>query len=347
MSTAIEDTQDTHVSRSFLVCTIVEFDGLPPRSRFQSLAKYVIKFSINGQDAWESGEIPTKGTEIRWNVPEDKQIFEARPLATLRVVLHKNRSDQTVEVVDTAELSFSEWLAMNAIPLVPSSTSSRTSASHILVTLFLAQAGVGVNDAPDPWVELMEEVKWSVKGLERVPSVHPYAKMALNVLVGANEAVHAQERRDDELLDLVEIMKDVHAFIRQVREQATFTLDPGRERLRDKALRRLTSQTAECVHFIITCTKDKSFAERFAHQSVSGTDDTIKKYKNSFTTLKCDFRDGTAIRLEIVTFRMADNIDNILPPPSSTCRPRLPHGADGEGSITVLIAPPVLHLRTG
>ncbi|KZO92949.1 hypothetical protein CALVIDRAFT_529773 [Calocera viscosa TUFC12733] len=225
-------------------------EGIPARGPFKSQGKYWLTVDIDGSVAWKTREVRTKGSMIAWEAKEDR-----RPL--IQVVLCKSHSSGKVEELGAVEQPLDAWLqategtdamrTVAGVDRVEGASEKLDGAAHPVANIGSA------------WGALLDNVAWFMIAMDAVTEVHPYAKMAWSVLSAAYKVVDAQRKRGDNVRRLVEKMQDVYAFLREAQEMLAITQQPGRDKLREKALADLASQTVECAHFITTYAKDPSF----------------------------------------------------------------------------------------
>ncbi|KAI0310253.1 hypothetical protein OF83DRAFT_1272573, partial [Amylostereum chailletii] len=171
-----------------------------------------------------------------------------------------------------------------------------------------ATSGVeGMSSTLDTWDQLLNKVGIFASLIETIGEIHPYAKMASSILLGAVKPILSQDERDKSMQKLLETMNDIYGHVNT--SQYLKNLDIERK----SVLQRMSLQTVECAHFIRDYAKVKNFWLRAAKNVVSGTDvdDQITKYMATFGELQNAFTTGGVLRLEITTMRILDDLEAI------------------------------------
>ncbi|KZO92991.1 hypothetical protein CALVIDRAFT_286208 [Calocera viscosa TUFC12733] len=324
--------------------------GLPKRTALLSDGKYYLTINIDGKEVWKSREAKPKESVLGWQGEGDKAEWERALTSVLRVTLYQNRRLRNKEALGAVELPLSSWLdATDAIPFVSSSTS--TSRSQIFVSLSLvhdltptrevrmndalvrqavelgtedagamrtlgdsdkvAQVGQTTPDVAGALLPLLDKLEWFMNAMELVTEVHPYSKMAWLAISAAYKVVKAQRARDTKILELVKKMTGVYDLGLEAEELRERVQNPDLGRYRERALCALAKQTKECGNFISTYASRREFFARMIQHNAAYVNGMIDQYSKSFDALLQDFRDGSQLQVEIVTFRMLVDIQDL------------------------------------
>ncbi|EJT99458.1 hypothetical protein DACRYDRAFT_118164 [Dacryopinax primogenitus] len=325
--------------------------GLVRRPIPKSQGKYFIRLAVDGGNIGQSREIKTRKGTVSWTIlkvtlykSHSKRPVEevgmaemppgqwletknpiplvcsstsnATPVIQINLVCNSDEKDGAEPGTDDS-----------SVGLVVNEVIAASGTMHVLSTRGdLEDIASRVKDREDPlesienaWGPLLDKMNWFVDVTNVVCEVHPFAKIACSAIKAAYKAVKAQRDRDEKIMTLVDTMEETYDFIKEARQsdKDARELDkirhsPGNDHSREKALIRLASQTSECADFIKTYCKDKGFLSRLAKQLKSSPDKVIKRYQDAFISLRQDFRDGSKLRMELATFRMALKTDEIV-----------------------------------
>ncbi|KZT39380.1 WD40 repeat-like protein [Sistotremastrum suecicum HHB10207 ss-3] len=134
---------------------------------------------------------------------------------------------------------------------------------------------------------VIEAVDPTMRIVEDICKIHPYAKLAFSVVTAAYKAVKAQRDRDNEMNGLITIMRETYKTIWDARRRWE-----RRDNL-DLVWDKVSVVTVDCCHFICKYRETKNFVSRTFKNVSSRTDETIKDYKAKFQELREAFQGVT------------------------------------------------------
>ncbi|KZS94298.1 hypothetical protein SISNIDRAFT_494845 [Sistotremastrum niveocremeum HHB9708] len=134
---------------------------------------------------------------------------------------------------------------------------------------------------------VIEAVDPTMRIVEDICKIHPYAKLAFSVVTAAYKAVKAQRDRDNEMNGLITIMRETYKTIWDARRRWE-----RRDNL-DLVWDKVSVVTVDCCHFICKYRETKNFVSRTFKNVSSRTDETIKDYKAKFQELREAFQGAT------------------------------------------------------
>ncbi|KIJ39155.1 hypothetical protein M422DRAFT_258041 [Sphaerobolus stellatus SS14] len=165
----------------------------------------------------------------------------------------------------------------------------------------------GVSSARDTWDPLLKKVEIFASTIDWIGDLHPYAKAVSTILFAAIKPIIEQNKRDDAMKDLCKTMEEVYDFIIEASR-----LDQLAEKRKDM-LKSLWQQTHECACFLRDQSKVKAFYSR-AYRNVGvgkKVDGDIMKFTTAFRDLKKAFVQAGAVKIEIYTVRILEEINDI------------------------------------
>ncbi|KZP18910.1 hypothetical protein FIBSPDRAFT_1045847 [Athelia psychrophila] len=145
------------------------------------------------------------------------------------------------------------------------------------------------------WDILLPKVKLFADLMDKISEVHPYAKMAWQILSAAYNVFSAQQDRDDKMDSLLKTIVHVYNIVHGYDIlQSISTLAP--------IFVKLMKQTTECAHFITYAMK-RSFAARAVSNILSTTDLNIAKYQERFHRLLTALERHAVLGTEVVVLK--------------------------------------------
>ncbi|KIM90604.1 hypothetical protein PILCRDRAFT_1868 [Piloderma croceum F 1598] len=155
------------------------------------------------------------------------------------------------------------------------------------------------------WGPLLQNIKIFIELVDEIAEVHPYAKMAWNILSASYKIIVAQTDRDDCITRLVEVMDDIYLFVQEA-EPVKKIKSHGR------IVALMAQQTTECAYFIRDYATNKNFWKRALNDSFMSTvDSKIKQYEDKFKELKLAFQDHTILQTRITVSRIMGDLESL------------------------------------
>ncbi|KZP09559.1 hypothetical protein FIBSPDRAFT_1051773 [Athelia psychrophila] len=135
--------------------------------------------------------------------------------------------------------------------------------------------------------------------------VHPYAKLAWDVLSVAHKVIVAQVEIDKNVADLANTMEDVYSFVSVIEEV------PSKIQLLEDIIQRIFTQTAECAIFIQEY-NGHGFAGRLLRENMgASTPANVTRLAQSLITLRSHFDTCMLVQIATVSFRTQTVVDII------------------------------------
>ncbi|KDR65874.1 hypothetical protein GALMADRAFT_232848 [Galerina marginata CBS 339.88] len=148
------------------------------------------------------------------------------------------------------------------------------------------------------WNDVWKKAGIFLEWVNGVAEVHPFAKIAVQVLSSVYKVIDAQIRRDKSILQLLHIMSEAYDFGREA--------EPVKEVESQRiALKCLSQQTIECAYFISAYSKDCRFIVKAVKNLFSTVDDAVQEYKTRFQEIRKAFDSRAILNTEITVMRMA------------------------------------------
>ncbi|KZS88516.1 WD40 repeat-like protein [Sistotremastrum niveocremeum HHB9708] len=156
----------------------------------------------------------------------------------------------------------------------------------------------------DDLLPFLDRMDAFVQLVSKISEIHPYAKIAVDVIFAGYKILRAQQQRDASLSELIDAMDDTYDVI--IKARPLFV-----EESQKNIAIRLVEQTTECGYFIQGCAQERNFFKRAAMNILGGVDGKIKEFKDSFRELKTAFQFRAVIQTEIVVARTLDVVKDL------------------------------------
>jgi len=109
-----------------------------------------------------------------------------------------------------------------------------------------------IQSVSNNWDPFLEKVKLFTQLVDTIAEVHPYAKMAWDILSAIHKTILAQVDRDICIVHLVEVMDDVYSFVKEA--------EPVKKiESHSRIVALMAQQTTECAYFIRDYAMNKNF----------------------------------------------------------------------------------------
>ncbi|KDQ54630.1 hypothetical protein JAAARDRAFT_696886, partial [Jaapia argillacea MUCL 33604] len=150
----------------------------------------------------------------------------------------------------------------------------------------------------------LEGLKATVRVVDALAEIHPYAKAAWTLLSFVYKTVINQIALDAKVNRLADVIREIY--------EAAKDADPLKEYgTIGKTLQCMLMQTTECAYFIREYAETKGFASRTVKNQVYPIDAKIELFKTTFDGLKSDLQNKATIQSSIAVFRMLDTVTDI------------------------------------
>jgi hypothetical protein len=133
------------------------------------------------------------------------------------------------------------------------------------------------------WEQLLANVAWFTTIVDNIVEVHPYAKIAWNILSAVHRMIIAEFDRDKKINHLVEIMNEAFVFVKEA--------EPLRRIASHRwILVQMMEETIQCAHFIHGYSKHSNFWARAIEHFMADVDVVIKQHEDRFKDLQAAFQ---------------------------------------------------------
>ncbi|KZP11375.1 hypothetical protein FIBSPDRAFT_937586 [Athelia psychrophila] len=161
-----------------------------------------------------------------------------------------------------------------------------------------AQSIVNVLDRLDHFMRIADEAAKA--------QVHPYAKLAWDVLSAAHKIIVAQVAIDQSVADLANTMQDVYSFVDAIEAV------PSKIQLLEGIIEKIFIQTVECAIFIREYS-GRGFAGRLLRETMgASTPAKVAGMAQTLITLRGQFDTGVAVQIATISFRIQTDVTNLL-----------------------------------
>ncbi|KZP23194.1 WD40 repeat-like protein [Athelia psychrophila] len=141
---------------------------------------------------------------------------------------------------------------------------------------------------------------------DAVAEVHPYAKVAWEVLSAAHKIIVAQVAIDQSVADLFQTMQDVYGFVDAIKAV------PSKIQHLEKIIQRILIQTAECGNLIREYS-GHGFGGRLLRETMgASTPAKVAEMAQSLTTLHDQFNTGVVVHIAVVCFRIQTDVATLV-----------------------------------
>ncbi|KZP27158.1 hypothetical protein FIBSPDRAFT_948802 [Athelia psychrophila] len=141
---------------------------------------------------------------------------------------------------------------------------------------------------------------------DELAKIHPYAKVAWDILSAVHKIIVAQVAIDQSVADLLKTIQDVYGFVDAIKGE------PSKIKLLEDIIERILNQTAECGRFIQEYL-GHGFSGRLLRETMgTSTAVTVAGMAQSLITLRAQFDTGLSVQIAIVCFRIQTDVNTIL-----------------------------------
>ncbi|KZP15684.1 hypothetical protein FIBSPDRAFT_977365 [Athelia psychrophila] len=155
-------------------------------------------------------------------------------------------------------------------------------------------------------VDVLDKLSHFMRIADEVAKVHPYAKLAWDVLSAAHKIIVAQVAVDQSVADLASTMQGTYSFVDALEAV------PSKIPLLEDIIQRIFIQTVECAIFIREYS-GHGFAGRLLRETMgASTPAKVAGMAQNLISLRQQFDTGVAIQTATITFRTHKDVTDIL-----------------------------------
>ncbi|KZP27202.1 hypothetical protein FIBSPDRAFT_948829 [Athelia psychrophila] len=155
-------------------------------------------------------------------------------------------------------------------------------------------------------VNVLDRLDHFMRIADQAAKVHPYAKLAWDVLSAAHKIIVAQVAIDQSVADLANTMQDVYSFVDAI------VAVPSKIQLLEDIIERIFTQTVECAIFIREYS-GHGFAGRLLRETMgASTPAKVAGMAQSLITLRGQFDTGVAVQIATISFRIQTDVTTLV-----------------------------------
>ncbi|KAF7987072.1 hypothetical protein HWV62_227 [Athelia sp. TMB] len=157
-----------------------------------------------------------------------------------------------------------------------------------------------------PIQDVLDKLNLFMRIAGEAAKVHPYAKLAWDVLSAAHTIIMAQLVIDQSIVDLAKTMQDVYSFVDAIEAV------PSKIRQLEDVIHRIFVQTVECAVFIREYS-GHGFAGRILRETMgASTPAKVAGMAQNLVDLHGQFDTGVAVQTAIFCFRIQQDVTALL-----------------------------------
>ncbi|KZP11332.1 hypothetical protein FIBSPDRAFT_988084 [Athelia psychrophila] len=155
-------------------------------------------------------------------------------------------------------------------------------------------------------VDVLDKLSHFMRIADEVAKVHPYAKLAWDVLSAAHKIIVAQVAIDQSIADLASTMQGTYSFVDALEAV------PSKIPLLEDIIQRIFIQTVECAIFIREYS-GHGFAGRLLRETMgASTPAKVAGMAQNLITLRGQFDTGVAVQIATISFRIQTDVTTVL-----------------------------------
>ncbi|KAH9051374.1 hypothetical protein EDB83DRAFT_1307890 [Lactarius deliciosus] len=159
-------------------------------------------------------------------------------------------------------------------------------------------------DRTGTWNGAMSRIKWVMDTVSPIAELHPFAKMAYNLISAIPQALLEQYQRDENVLALLEAMRDAFDFTNH--EDTLKSIKPDSKQATILTL--MLQDICNCGDFIQSYAKDLEFWKRTLKNVGGGVSKEIEDLSTALAEHRRAFFDEAIIATEITAFQILDDV---------------------------------------
>ncbi|KZP27208.1 hypothetical protein FIBSPDRAFT_321286 [Athelia psychrophila] len=155
-------------------------------------------------------------------------------------------------------------------------------------------------------VDVLDKLSHFMRIADEVAKVHPYAKLAWDVLSAAHKIIVAQVAIDQSVADLASTMQGTYSFVDALEAV------PSKIPLLEDIIQRIFIQTVECAIFIREYS-GHGFAGRLLRETMgASTPAKVAGMAQNLINLRGQFDTGVAVQIATISFRIQTDVTTVL-----------------------------------
>ncbi|KZP11379.1 hypothetical protein FIBSPDRAFT_962364 [Athelia psychrophila] len=155
-------------------------------------------------------------------------------------------------------------------------------------------------------VDVLNKLSHFMRIADEVAKVHPYAKLAWDVLSAAHKIIVAQVAIDQSVADLASTMQGTYSFVDALEAV------PSKIPLLEDIIQRIFIQTVECAIFIREYS-GHGFAGRLLRETMgASTPAKVAGMAQNLITLRSQFDTGVTVQIATISFRIQTDVTTIV-----------------------------------
>ncbi|KAH9024759.1 hypothetical protein EDB85DRAFT_252379 [Lactarius pseudohatsudake] len=184
------------------------------------------------------------------------------------------------------------------------SASDRRGLSPVESALDGAGEATATMNLSNKWEGAVGRIKWVMDTVSPVAELHPYAKMAFNLLFAIPKTLLEQFQRDDNIGTLLDAMRDAFDFANQEDRFKAI----GRDSRQAQILTLMLQHVCNCCDFIRSYAKDSQLWKRILKNTGGQIDKTIEDFRATLLEHRKAFLDEASITTEITALQILDDV---------------------------------------
>ncbi|KZP27218.1 hypothetical protein FIBSPDRAFT_948837 [Athelia psychrophila] len=155
-------------------------------------------------------------------------------------------------------------------------------------------------------VDVLDKLSHFMRIADEVAKVHPYAKLAWDVLSAAHKIIVAQVAIDQSVADLASTMQGTYSFVDALEAV------PSKIPLLEDIIQRIFIQTVECAIFIREYS-GHGFAGRLLRETMgASTPAKVAGMAQNLINLRGQFDTGVAVQIATISFRIQTDVTTLV-----------------------------------
>ncbi|KZP26887.1 hypothetical protein FIBSPDRAFT_928332 [Athelia psychrophila] len=218
------------------------------------------------------------------------------------IKIHFSLSSNGSWIVDEAQ----RWALVLSQQPNPAMEAAGGYIDHIDGLLTVSVLTVPPDAVSQSIVDVLDKLSHFMRIADEVAKVHPYAKLAWDVLSAAHKIIVAQVAIDQSVADLASTMQGTYSFVDAIEAV------PSKISLLEDIIQRIFIQTVECAIFIREYS-GHGFAGRLLRETMgASTPAKVAGMAQNLITLRGQFDTGVAVQIATISFRIQTDVTTLL-----------------------------------
>ncbi|KZP27192.1 hypothetical protein FIBSPDRAFT_1001759 [Athelia psychrophila] len=219
-----------------------------------------------------------------------------------RIMIHFSLSTNGSWIVDEAQ----RWALVLSQPPNTAMEATGGYIDDIDGLLAVSVPTVPPNAVSQSIVDVLDKLSHFMRIADEVAKVHPYAKLAWDVLSAAHKIIVAQVAIDQSVADLASTMQGTYSFVDALEAV------PSKIPLLEDIIQRIFIQTVECAIFIREYS-GHGFAGRLLRETMgASTPAKVAAMAQNLITLRSQFDTGVVVQIATISFRIQTDVTTLL-----------------------------------